>query len=34
MKTAINLGDVSFTRPRQNTFITYNNLPAGSFPLI
>lgn len=32
-KTGINLGDVSYTRPRQNTCITYNNLPAGNCPL-
>jgi len=32
-KTGINLNDVSYTRPRQNTCITYNGLPAGSCPL-
>ena len=33
LKTSINLSDVSFNRPRQNTCITYNNLPAGNCPL-
>lgn len=32
-KTGIALSDVSFTRPRQNTCITYNNLPTGNCPL-
>lgn len=35
-KTGINLSDVSYTRPRQGTCITYNNLPVlvgGSCPL-
>jgi Flp pilus assembly protein TadG len=32
-KTGINMGDVSYTRPRQSTCITYNNLPAGNCPL-
>lgn len=32
-KTGVNLSDVSFTRPRQNTCITYNNLPTGNCPL-
>ena len=31
--TGIALSDVSYTRPRQNTCITYNNLPAGNCPL-
>jgi Flp pilus assembly protein TadG len=29
----INLGDVSFTRPRQNTCITYNSVPVSPCPL-
>jgi Flp pilus assembly protein TadG len=33
IKTAINLRDVSYTRPRQTTCVTYNNLPAGNCPL-
>jgi len=32
-KTGLNLNDVSYTRPRQNACITYNNLPAGNCPL-
>jgi Flp pilus assembly protein TadG len=32
-KTGINLSDMSFTRPRQNTCITFNNVPASTCPL-
>jgi Flp pilus assembly protein TadG len=31
--TGIKLSDVSYTRPRQNACVTYNNLPAGNCPL-
>lgn len=31
--TGIALSDVSYTRPRQNTCITYGGLPAGNCPL-
>jgi Flp pilus assembly protein TadG len=31
--TGIALSDVSYTRPRQDTCVTYNNLPAGNCPL-
>jgi Flp pilus assembly protein TadG len=32
-KAGIKLSDVSYTRPRQLTCVTYNNLPSGNCPL-
>jgi Flp pilus assembly protein TadG len=32
-KAGVTLADVSYTRPRQVTCVTYNNLPAGNCPL-
>jgi len=31
-KSGMTMSDVAYTRPRQNTCITYNNVPASTCP--
>ncbi len=31
-KAGVNLSDLAYTRPRQSTCITYNNVPASTCP--